>query len=419
MSAKKICFVVMGYGVKTDYATGRHLDLDKTYKNIIKPAVEAAGLECWRSDEIIHSGIIDVPMYKYLLNADVVIADLSTDNSNAFYELGVRHALRPYTTITIAEKQFKNPFDLSHTIIRQYEHLGSDIGYSEVMRFRRELIDSIAKIMSNPETDSPIYTYLTNLKPPKWAEESTLKPENVDKTLSNIIEQAKNAMDNESDFMKAKMLFTEAHAIDNTNVYIIQKLALATYKSKQPSHVEALFQALDILSALNTESSTDPETLGLCGAIYKRLWEEIGDVDFLNKSIYHYERGFYIKNDYYNGINLAFLLNIRGSTSDDNDDCVADFVLANRVRKHVVDICEKLIAHDFDSRSDQYWILATMEEALFALGIPEKYNLIKVQAQKVSNATWQRATTEGQIDKLGELLKMSPLNSSVTAQDEN
>ena len=50
------CFVVMGFGKKTDFETGRTLDLDKTYKNIIKPAVTAAGLQCIRADKITHSG---------------------------------------------------------------------------------------------------------------------------------------------------------------------------------------------------------------------------------------------------------------------------------------------------------------------------------------------------------------------------
>src|SRR5262249_56899053 len=88
---KATCFVVMGFHKKTDFETGRTLDLDKTYNNIIKPAVEAAGLTCVRADEIIHSGPIDVPMYEQLLGADVVVADLSTSNNNPSYELGVRH----------------------------------------------------------------------------------------------------------------------------------------------------------------------------------------------------------------------------------------------------------------------------------------------------------------------------------------
>ena len=37
------CFVIMGYGKKTDFKQNKSFDLDKTYRNIIKPAAEAAG----------------------------------------------------------------------------------------------------------------------------------------------------------------------------------------------------------------------------------------------------------------------------------------------------------------------------------------------------------------------------------------
>ena len=104
MSDKKKCFVVMGFGEKTDYQTSRVLDLDKTYKHIIKKAVQEAGLECVRADEIPHAGTIEMPMFEQLLQADLVIADLSTSNLNAAYELGVRHALKPRTTIIIAHR---------------------------------------------------------------------------------------------------------------------------------------------------------------------------------------------------------------------------------------------------------------------------------------------------------------------------
>jgi hypothetical protein len=44
MSEKqKICFVVMGFGTKTDFESGRLLDLDATYEAIIEPAVKASG----------------------------------------------------------------------------------------------------------------------------------------------------------------------------------------------------------------------------------------------------------------------------------------------------------------------------------------------------------------------------------------
>jgi hypothetical protein len=168
-SPPRTCFVVMGFGKKTDFATGRSLNLDKSYKNMIKPAVEAAGLKCVRADEIVHSGLIDTPMYDQLLKADVVVADLSTANCNAFYELGVRHALRPFTTVVISEDGFTSPFDVNHIVIRRYHHLGEDIGFDEVMRFREELTSAIRTIMAKDprDPDSPVYSFIKNLKPPE------------------------------------------------------------------------------------------------------------------------------------------------------------------------------------------------------------------------------------------------------------
>src|ERR1700760_2910504 len=162
------CFVIMGFGEKTDFQSNpqRVLNLNKTYENIIKPMVIEAGLDCVRADEIIHSTVIDKPMYDNLLGADLVIADLSTSNVNAIYELGVRHALRPHRTIVMAENNFSFPFDLNHLSILKYEHLGKDIGFSEVMRVKQALKAKITTLMSNPEADSPVFLFIPSLQAP-------------------------------------------------------------------------------------------------------------------------------------------------------------------------------------------------------------------------------------------------------------
>jgi hypothetical protein len=91
------CFVIMGYGKKTDFKQNKSFDLDKTYRNIIKPAAQAAGFTCERADEVQHAGVIDVPMYERLLMADLVIADVSTANINAFSSLacGMPYVRKP------------------------------------------------------------------------------------------------------------------------------------------------------------------------------------------------------------------------------------------------------------------------------------------------------------------------------------
>ncbi|RRI62712.1 DUF4071 domain-containing protein [Pseudomonas aeruginosa] len=396
----------MGYGIRTDYATGRDLDLDKTYKNIIKPAAEKAGLDCIRADEIIHSGTIDVPMYQHLIESEVVIADLSTNNSNAFYELGVRHALRPRTTIAIAENNFTPPFDVNHTVIHTYEHLGKDIGYDEAIRLKKELVNTIETILENRDTDSPVYTNLKNLTPPKINEsgESDYTENNgeVNYMLSELISNALKKME-DSLFNEAKSILQKANEIDKNNEYLLQKLALATYKSEIPNKTDSLKEALCILESLNIKQTTNPETLGLAGAIYKRLWEESKDYIYLNDSIKYYEKGFYIKNDYYNGINLAYLYNVKANDEKEKNQRITDFITANRIREKVISICNKLYGADnFYERSDQYWIIATLEEAYFALGYQEKYESFKNKTKSLTSDNWKKESTDNQISKLIE-----------------
>lgn len=330
-------FVVMGFGKKTDFETGRVLDLDKAYKNMIKPAIEEAGLHCIRADEIIHSGLIDVPMYKQLLQADVVVADLSTSNKNALYELGVRHALRPHTTVVIAEDGITTfPFDINHVAIRKYHHLGEDIGYDEVMRFRKLLTTTVMAILQKmPRAhDSPVYAFLNGLTPPCFPTEMQLtasvtltsvvadSPPGL--TYNRLMEQVNEAK-RQGNFVEGQRLLAEcltrmkAEAPEKTcDPYIIQQLALHTYKSKVPSEEAALYEAKQTLATLSPDTSNDTETLGLWGAVHKRLWEVNKDRAHLNDAIRAYERGFYLRNDHYNGINFAYLLNVRATTHSDH-----------------------------------------------------------------------------------------------------
>lgn len=157
---KPICFVIMGYGEKPDYPRSRVLNLDKTYNAIIKPAVESAGYKCIRSDEIKHSGLIDNPMYSNLLKADLVIADISTLNANALYELGIRHGIRAFSTIIMAQKDEQIPFDVNHVCVFRYKHSGDDIEYTEALKCQKELEELIKVVSENKEIDSPFYAHM-------------------------------------------------------------------------------------------------------------------------------------------------------------------------------------------------------------------------------------------------------------------
>lgn len=423
-SDKKICFVVQGFGTKTDFTVkNRVLNLDASYA-VIKEAVEDAGLVCIRADEIQHSGTIDQPMYEQLLRADLVIADLSTYNVNAAFELGVRYGLRPQATIVVAENQFKNPFDVGHIVIRSYEHLGKDVGASEARRFRRELRAAIEEIMEKQKPDSPVYTFLPQLQPPKETGTGPAQSEpapppgaanaSAGSPAGGGEESAKTRLDSalekmaKDDFVGARSDLEEVKKLRPNDPYVTQQLALAIYKSKQPDAKTALNDACTVLHELRPGTSNDPETLGIWGAVHKRLWDLTGEQGFLAKSITAYERGFVLNQDYYNGINLAYLLNQRALEflkAGKRDEAISDTVGAKRVRDAVIQIAAPLAENPAGPPESDYWVAATLWEAAVGLADEEAIAKWEKKAREIKVAGWMVETTESQIKKLKALLQ--------------
>jgi hypothetical protein len=448
----------MGFGIKTDYATGRKLDLNKSYRLLIKPVVEEKGLVCIRADEIRHSGSIDLPMYRELLKADVVIADLSTANVNAFYELGIRHALRPRTTIVISEDKLTYPFDLNHINITSYTHLGEGIEYEEVERFRKVLGETLQAVLDKEDPDSPVYTYLDQLRPPTLEEEIEEAIENAktedesvattivrspkkksriqeNKTLSILIEQGEEAI-KAHEFSKAKALFESALLIGNdpqnpslhNDPYLIHRLAMTTYKSQKPDAVTALKAALELLKQLDLDHTNDPETVTQAGAVEKKLYEIGEGVDHLSNAILFFQRGYYLLNNRYNGINLAYTLNCRANSTlcTTKEEQIADMVYANHTRRRVLYICDRnwneilkreerelkdiegnaeMIKQRSFNNENKFWICVNRAEAYFGLAEFENYRNAIAEANAIPHDPWMMASFEDQVKKLEILLQ--------------
>jgi len=369
---QKVCFVVMGFGKKTDHESGRTLDLDATYDAIIKPAAEAENLRCIRADEVIHSGIIDTEMYQMLLRADLVVADISTGNVNSVYELGVRHALRPNSTIIMKEEEGRLYFDLNHVSTFHYKHLGEDIGAKESIRAKLALQELIHQTLGSSTPDSPVYTYLPNLQQPCLTSERYEvlldETEAYQDHLSGYIQTGSQAL-RESQFAEAVKAFTAADKMKPNDSHIIQQLALATYKSKLPSELSALISGLTILEKLRPNQSNDPETLGITGAIHKCLWLLTADRAQLDLAIHFYGRGFDIRRDYYNGENLATCYSYRAAVQSNSDEALFDRMSARKTREAITAILSELIeSPSFTDRADKKWVFATYANCLFAEG---------------------------------------------------
>jgi len=398
----------MGFGEKTDYYSNpqRVLNLNRTYEDIIEPAVTASGLECIRADKIIHSTVIDKPMYENLLDADLVIADLSTSNANAIYELGVRHALRPRTTIVIAEDKFTFPFDFNHLSITKYEHLGKEIGFREVMRMREVLQQKITVLVDKEETDSPVFLFLPHLASDEQTETPPAAPsapaQDV-KSFADLLEtfrEAKKSVNQPSDWLIVVAVLKRLLNLQPTDPYIVQQLALATYKSKLPDALESLRQARSILDALKPDTSAEAETVGLWGAIHKRLWEVGKERRDLDTAIRSYARGYFIKDDYYNGINFAFLLNVRASVTE-GDEALADRVLARRMRREVLVLCDTALQGTLNAE-DAFWASATKVEALQGLGRQTEADALRATIS-AGAVKWMVDAMTGQLSALDAL----------------
>jgi tetratricopeptide (TPR) repeat protein len=363
---------------------------------------------------------------------------------------------------------------VNHIVIRKYNHLGEDIGFEEVMRFREVLTSAIKTIQAKepPEADSPVYSFIKNLKPPELdaaaqamaaatpgaigqdgtvtaGSEASAAAAGMAAAHSFMMQQVEDTqkeagrLEKEGKLMEARDALRRAKSTLETiramrkaapvadgeskqdkpeDPYIVQRLALLTYKSKDPDPASALKEAARLLETLSPQTSNDTETLGLWGAVHKRMHDlDRKNVGACNESIRAYERGFYLRNDYYNGINFAYMLNVRAAQTTEPAEAIADFVQARRVREEVIQVCRnwfhlnKPPTEGVDQHAasqfqhNKYWVLVTLGEAYIGRGDEAQGEKYLVEAYAMNVPHWMKESTRSQIQSLRSLLEQSPL----------
>jgi O-acetyl-ADP-ribose deacetylase (regulator of RNase III) len=157
--AGKNCFVIMPFGKKNDL-DGKLIDFDYVYQDIIKDAVESAGLDCVRCDEIIDTGSIHFKMFHGIFEADVAVVDITSLNANVFYELGIRHALNKFVTLVIRKAGSPIPFNINGLTTIEY-----NIDNEENIKKSKETIRGFIKNgLEKQNVDSLVHQALDNLK---------------------------------------------------------------------------------------------------------------------------------------------------------------------------------------------------------------------------------------------------------------
>ena len=127
---------------------------------MIAPAIEGAGLEGGTTAEILEAGNIRTDMFRELLIADIVIADVSIDNANVYYELGIRHALRAKDTVLIRSPTSEGgrvPFDL---LTDRYLRYDADDPSTSL----DDLVKVLVATAESDSVNSPVFNLLPELE---------------------------------------------------------------------------------------------------------------------------------------------------------------------------------------------------------------------------------------------------------------
>jgi tetratricopeptide (TPR) repeat protein len=166
---KPHAFVAMPFGVKKD-SQEVEIDFNRVYTELIKPALEAAGLDVFRADEEGRAGDIRTDMFQELLIADLVVADLTLDNPNVWYELGVRHALRARGVVLICGGRVTTAFDLYTDRKLRYSIANGVLDPATMEQDKKSLTDMVKATMESwhGRKVSPVYHLMPNLQEPDW-----------------------------------------------------------------------------------------------------------------------------------------------------------------------------------------------------------------------------------------------------------
>ncbi|MEJ6006259.1 tetratricopeptide repeat-containing protein [Paucibacter sp. AS339] len=169
MSIRPHAFVAMPFGSKPG-PDGQLIDFNRVYTEYIAPAIEAAGLSAFRADQEQHAGDIRSDMFQELLIADLVVADLSIDNPNVWYELGVRHALRARGVVLVMGGRSTTAFDVYTDRKLRY---GLKDGAPDPATLAGDIVKLSQMIQATMQSwtgrkISPVYSLLPYLQEPDW-----------------------------------------------------------------------------------------------------------------------------------------------------------------------------------------------------------------------------------------------------------
>jgi len=404
-----LCFVLMPFGKKHG-ASGALIDFDAVYKELIAPAILEAGLEPLRADEEMTGGIIHKPMFERLILCEYAVADLTTANANVFYELGVRHAVRQWSTVLLfAEGSTQLPFDVAPLRAMSYR-LSPDGKPTDLEVIKPALVRRLIEAKS-ANTDSPIFQlvegfpeidhtktdvfrdrvkYSAQMKEKLAAarKEGLLVIQAVEKELGEIQNNESGVVVDLFLSYRAVEAWPEMIELEKKmspplaeTVMVQEQLALALNRHGKGEEAEKVL--MDLIDRRGPSS----ETYGILGRVYKDRWEVAlkGGENFLargllDKAIEAYLKGFEADwRDAYPGVNAATLMEIKEPPDPR--------------REQLIPVVRYAVERRIAAGKPDYWDYATVLELAILAKDKEKAQDALCDALASVREIWEPKTT--------------------------
>jgi hypothetical protein len=384
-------FVAMPFGKKRD-AKGVEIDFDAIYERGIRPAVDGLNVELLRADEERGGGIVHLPMFERLLISEIAIVDVTVENANVFYELGVRHTACPRSTIIIRAQGVTMPFDIrlirAETYALDNGVLTDDAAKALSDALAQRLRDAVGEL--DLKSDSPLFQLIPAYQRSPLPHEVTENFRDRAKIVNDIRDRLALARAlkkrpaikaiglietelgpissfNAESAVDVMLSYRDVEAYDQmikfidkfppplveNNQVIREQYALALNRRKKTGDRE---RAKNMLTTIIAARGDSPETCGLLARIYKDYYKEETDPvkarGYLAYCIDWYRRGFNADpRDFYPGINLLTMLVAKGWEETQDE------------LRSVATVLSFALARQGAINSRDYWTLATVLEA--------------------------------------------------------
>jgi tetratricopeptide (TPR) repeat protein len=406
-----LCFVLMPFGTKTDSA-GRVTNFDSVYKTVIAPAVEQAGLEPVRADEEKIGGTIHKPMFERLMLCHYAVADITGANPNVFYELGIRHALRPRSTVILFVEGTVIPFDIA--LVRGISYRTDGKGEPvDVAGPISAVAEQLRAARGNPYDDSPIFQLVDDL--PRWEIDHTKTDvfrQSVDYSkkykdrLAAAVRQGTEAVEKiAAEPALANLLEVETGVVVDLflsmrdvkayagmiDLYNRMPPPLQRAKMMREQHGFALNregrfdEAEKVLKGVIEEFGPSSETNGLLGRMYKDRWDLARKEarpearSLLRRAIDTYVDGFQADwRDAYPGVNAVSLMEMQDKP-DARQEQILPVVRYSAMRKA--------------EKHADYWDYATLMELAVLAKDPDDADEQLSEALVLARASWELEST--------------------------